>query len=374
MRRKSFFSVLPVLLFLAPALPHLAFFGGFRLAPVAEPTTAARTERNAVADAMRARLKAARQMLEREEPESTDFVTLAVEDAATSQIHLLKLAKTAFLDKEVESVAASSLGKTFKLRAVRPNYVNTAVRVTDEAGREFQPLVVQYPVEKNGALKEVAYYSSAHPAIESPALVRSGGEYVRRTLDEAAARLAAKGKRISPDIVDVAERLCVVEHTDHKRFETEARASLYEEIYTLYALNSGDTYRFSVSSAGAGGMVQMIPPTYEAMRRLHPSVELKPDFVEGMRDHSNALEAMLLYMQGTWDGLVRSEQVRKALEDKTATQAELLAAGYNSNPVRLPRYLERGGEGWRALIPEETKMYLRIYASVESHVDFKDHS
>ena len=93
-----------------------------------------------------------------------------------------------------------------------------------------------------------------------------------------------------------------------------------------------------------------------------------------MRDHGNALEAMLLYMQGTWDGLLKSEEVRLALEEKTATQAELLAAGYNSNPMRLPRYLERGGDGWRTLIPEETKMYLRIYASIEGLVDFKNRS
>ncbi|MCA1636518.1 MAG: hypothetical protein LC802_23225 [Acidobacteria bacterium] len=373
MRRKSFFSVLPLVVFLAPALPQIPFFGGLGIALFAErqPASAARRAAGEL-DSMQARLRAAKQMLERRTPESTDFVTLAVEDAADSRIHLLKLAKTAFLNKDAEVLAKSSLGKTYRLRVVRSNYVNTSVRVTDEAGRELQPLLVQYPVEKNGALHEVAYYSSAHPAIHSPALVTSGGAYVRRALDGAATRLAAKGKRISPDIVDVAERLCVVEHTDHKRFEAEDRASLYEEIYTLYALNSGDTYRFSVSSAGAGGMVQMIPPTYEAMRLMYPSVGLDPDFVEGMRDHGNALEAMLLYMQGTWDGLLRSEQVRRALEEKTATQAELLAAGYNSNPVRLPRYLERGGEGWRTLIPEETKMYLRIYASVEGLVDFND--
>nr|MBA3241746.1 hypothetical protein [Acidobacteriota bacterium] len=370
MRRKTFFSVLPLLVFLAPAMPHLPFFGGLSVTLFAERQPAAASRRESAAlDSMQARLRAAKRMLEREAPESTDFVTLAVEDAADSRIHLLKLAKTAFLSKDAEVLAKSSLGKTFKLRAIRPNYVNTAVRVTDEAGRELQPLLVQYPVEKDGALKEVAYYSSAHPAIHSPALVSSGGKYVRRSLDNAAARLAAKGKKISPDIVDVAERLCVVEHTDHKRFETEERASLYDEIYTLYALNSGDTYRFSVSSAGAGGMVQMIPPTYEAMRVMHPSVGLNPNFVEGMRDHGNALEAMLLYMQGTWDVLLRSEQVRRALEEKTATQAELLAAGYNSNPIRLPRYLERGGDDWRTLIPEETKMYLRIYASIESLVD-----
>jgi hypothetical protein len=371
MRRKSFFSVLPLVVFLAPALPQLPFFGGFGFGPGVAPRAELRREADA-SDAVRARLKSARRLLERRAPESTDFVTLAVEDSSDSRVHLLRLNKDAFMDKDAAATVVSDRGETFRVRAVRPNYVNTSVRVTDSRGRELEPLLVQYPVEKNGSLKEVAYYASAHPALRSPALVNSGGDYVRRSLDAAAARLASAGHRISPDVVDVAERLCVVEHTDHKRFKTEDRSDLYEEIYTLYALNSGDTYRFSVSSAGAGGMVQMIPPTYEAIRRMYPSVGLKEDFVEGMRDHSNALEAMLLYMQGTWDKLVESEQVRKALAEKTATQAELLAAGYNSNPLRLPRYLERGGEGWRALIPEETKMYLRIYASVESLVDFEN--
>ncbi|HEY9402531.1 MAG TPA: hypothetical protein VIQ24_07540 [Pyrinomonadaceae bacterium] len=323
---------------------------------------------------MRARIKAARQLLQRETPQSTDFVTVAVADASTPDVHLIKLPKVAFLDRNVETIATSPAGKTFKLRAVRSNYVNTALRVTDAAGREFQPLVVQYPVEKGGSLREVGYYSSAHPALNSPALVSGGRAYVHRMLNEAAARLAGHGKVISPEIIDAAERLCVVEHTDHKRFKTEDHASLYNEIFTLYALNGSDTYRFSVSSAGAGGMVQMIPPTYKAIREMHPSVKLNPDFVAGMRDHSNALEAMLLYMQGTWDDLLEQEAVRDALRQNIATQTELLAAGYNSNPMRLHLYLERGGANWRALIPVETQMYLRIYASVDGLVDFKKRS
>jgi hypothetical protein len=233
---------------------------------------------------------------------------------------------------------------------------------------------VQYPLERNGSLSEVGYYSSAHPALSSPELVSGGRAYVRRMLNEAAARLAGHGKVISPEIIDAAERLCVVEHTDHKRFKTEDQASLYNEIFTLYALNAGDTYRFSVSSAGAGGMVQMIPPTYKAIRQMYPSVKLNPDFVSGMRDHSNALEAMLLYMQGTWDDLLEHEEVRHALRQNIATQTELLAAGYNSNPTRLHLYLERGGANWRTLIPVETQMYLRIYASVDSLVDFEKRS
>ena len=57
---------------------------------------------------------------------------------------------------------------------------------------------------------------------------------------------------------------------------------------------------------------------------------------------------------------------------KTATPAELLAAGYNSNAAKLPGYLKRGGDGWRTLIPRETQMYLQIYSSMESLVQFKN--
>src|SRR3712207_4754462 len=104
------------------------------------------------------------------------------------------------------------------------------------------------------------------------------------------------------------------------------------------------------------GMLRMIPPTYQMVSRLHPSVGLNPDFVLGMRNHGNALEAMLLYMQDTWNDLALREEVLEALRTNTATQPELVAAGYNSNPARLPLYLRRGGPGWRTLIPRETQM------------------
>ena len=118
----------------------------------------------------------------------------------------------------------------------------------------------------------------------------------------------------------------------------------------------------------------MIPPTYQAIREQHPKVGLKGDFVEGMRDHENAAQAMLVYMQDTWDYLKKQDEVVAAMNAGLATQTELLAAGYNSNPMKLPNYLSRGGAGWRGLIPEETKMYLRIYAAVESNLDFRSRS
>jgi hypothetical protein len=297
---------------------------------------------------------------------SLDYVTVAALLPETSQIHLIRMAKQTFLTKNAELSSTTSLGLPVQVRIVRANGVNTAVTVFDEKGRSLLPLVVEFPIEHRGVFREMAYYTSAHPALLSPELMRSGQTYVNSMVDLAAKRLRDRGVNISPNLVEVAKRLCVVEHVDHDRFRNENRIALFEEIYTLYALNELDTYRYSVSSAGAGGMVQMIPWTYALMRQRHPGVGLNPDFVAGMRNHGNALEAMLLYMQDTWNDLSANEDVQSALSARQATTTELLAAGYNSNAAKLPGYIRRAGAGWRTLIPRETQIYLQIYQSLDS--------
>jgi hypothetical protein len=83
---------------------------------------------------------------------------------------------------------------------------------------------------------------------------------------------------------------------------------------------------------------------------------------------------MLLYMQDTWNDLISNPEVMDALSNKTAAPAELMAAGYNSNPAKLPQYLRRGGSSWRSLIPRETQMYLQIYQSIDSLMPIKTRS
>ncbi|HEV7397168.1 MAG TPA: hypothetical protein VGN86_11700 [Pyrinomonadaceae bacterium] len=302
---------------------------------------------------------------------STDVVTLALLDRATGQMHQLSLSKLTFLTKNSEVMMTTSLGTPVTLRIIRANGVNTAVTAITDAGHILTPLLVEFPIEKGGTFKEMAYYSSAHPALLSTELTRSGQTYVRSMIDLAAKRLREKGNIIAPHIVDVAERLCLVEHVDHERFRNENRKALFDEIYSLYALNELNTYRYSVSWAGAGGMVQMIPWAYNLERQRHPGVGLVPDFVVGMRNHGNALQVMLLYMQDTWNDMTANEDIQMALESKVATPAELLAAGYNSNAAKLPSYIRRGGNGWRSLIPRETQMYLQIYKSVDSLIPIK---
>ena len=300
-----------------------------------------------------------------------DFVTIAALERQTGRTHLVTLSKQTFLTKGAELATTTSLGTPVTLRVLRANGVNTALTIFTADGKDLVPLIVEYPIERRGLFLEMAYYTSAHPSLLSQDLVRSGQSYVRNMMDLAVTRLKERGVTISPDVVNVAERLCLVEHIDHDRFRAENRLALYEEIYSLYALNQLNTYRYSVSVAGAGGMVQMIPWAYNLERQRHPGVGLIPDFVTAMRNHGNALQAMLLYMQDTWNELSASEDVKYALNAKIATPSEILAAGYNSNAAKLPGYIRRGGEDWKYLIPRETQMYLQIYKSFESLVPMK---
>ena len=297
-----------------------------------------------------------------------DGVTIAALDPRTNQIETITLPKTTFLTLYLETPTVTASGKPVRVRTLRANGVNTAVVIYDQNNQLLAPLVVQYPVERNGRFYEMAYYSSAHPSLLSPEIARAGQLYVRTVLETAIKNLRSRGVFVSPAVAAEAEKLCIVEHIDHQRFLTENRVELYSEVFTLFALNEGGTYRYAVSTAGAGGLVQMIPATYRMVQNAHPNVPLKYDFVEGMRDHQNAMQAMLLYMQDTYGDLLANQTITQALSDGTATDAELMAAGYNSNPAKLASYIKRGGANWRYLIPRETQMYLQIQASIEQTV------
>ncbi len=299
---------------------------------------------------------------------NTNWVRIAFHDPGTNQIDYVVTTKEAFLSTDEIEQAVSTNGKAISVRTIRGNGVNTPVVLTDNSGQTHLPLLVQYPVERGGKYYETAYYLSSHPGLVTPEVVNAGNFYVRNVIEIARDRLKAKGIFIQPKLADIAERLATVEHVDHYRFRTEPHQNIFNDIFTLYALNEGQTYRYSVSSAGAGGMVQMIPSTYRMVRSWHPNVALMPDFVEGMRNHVNATQAMLLYMHRTWNDLIASPTVSGALASGIATEEQLMAAGYNSNPARLAGYINRGGENWTSLIPRETKIYLQIYESIERHV------
>ena len=344
------------------------------MAPSVDPSNLPRVSlsfgeiKSKIAEAKR-QLQTKPQLISSEDPKlQTNWVRIAFMDPRTSKIGFVTLTKDTYLKTGAVNTGVSTDGKMITVRTIRANGVNTPIQVVNSDGIAQLPLMVQYPVEKGGRFVETSYYMSTHPGLVTPEVVNAGKLYVHNTIEIARQRLTQKGISIQSGVADIAERLATVEHVDHDRFRKEFHKNIYDDIFTLYALNEGQTYRYSVSSAGAGGMVQMIPSTYAMIRRLYPNVGLMPDFVEGMRNHVNATEAMLLYMQMTWNDLASNNSVVNAMASGIANQKQLMAAGYNSNPAKLGGYLARGGSNWTNLIPRETQIYLQIYDSLERFV------
>src|SRR5215831_20378408 len=134
---------------------------------------------------LRAKLDEARALLKSHANSVNDStVALAVLDRETGAIELITVSKDSFLTKGAHLSVTSQSGRALDLYIVRANGVNTAVRVTEGGtGTELTPLTVAFPIVKGGALTEVAYYNSAHPALVSDHVATAGEDYINSMLD-----------------------------------------------------------------------------------------------------------------------------------------------------------------------------------------------
>src|SRR6185369_3726488 len=108
-----------------------------------------------------------------------EWVTIAALDRDTARTHFITISKQTFLTKGAEINTITSENTNVTVRIVRANGVNTAMTIVTPDGKSLAPLTIEYPIERGGKFLETAYYTSAHPALLSNDLVRSGQGYVR---------------------------------------------------------------------------------------------------------------------------------------------------------------------------------------------------
>ena len=152
--------------------------------------------------------------------------------------------------------------------------------------------------------KEVVY-TPYSPEIDTPQMREDGLNYLKGQIESAWTDLEENNVRLggfnelSHDIAptEIALVLSIIEHIDPLRFKNSppgGETALVHEVLTIIGANMSDAYAYSRSPAGARGLFQFIPRTYERILRKYRQARLDGNFVSGCRNHENAAKASLL--------------------------------------------------------------------------------
>jgi hypothetical protein len=236
----------------------------------------------------------------------------------------------------------------------RENGINSDISCIQPANGKV--LAVRYPVsnENNrfGAGGPViqAVYTPYSPEIRTEEVVKVGMKVKDDFIKKAYERLknrdvmsaAFPPQKVSEVIPkDVLKILLINEHIDPSLFKSADLArALSEQVLTIIATNKDRAYAYSVSSAGARGLVQMIPSTYAMLLRKYPLAGLNPNFAGGMVDPVNAIMAQILLCDADWQSISTRKQISKE------QIGPYLAAAYNGGVGRVLAILGDDEVGW----------------------------
>jgi hypothetical protein len=236
----------------------------------------------------------------------------------------------------------------------RENGINSDIACINPEGGRI--VAVKYPVTNErgrfGSGPEVieAIYTPYSREIQTEQIIYKGMEVMDGLIDKAYALLNERGvmSRAFPErkVTEILPKqilrvLLLNEHIDPSEFQSQGLARpLAERVLTILATNREKAYAYSISSAGAFGLVQMIPSTYSRIAGRYPSAGLHLSFHQGMADSVNAVMAQILLCDADW----------QAIQTKQDIPAErigpYLAAAYNGGVGRVLSILAHSKEDW----------------------------
>lgn len=259
-------------------------------------------------------------------------------------------------------------GFVFSVR--RDNGFNSDIAVLKPAGGKV--LAVRYPISNEsqrfgpGDSVIEATYTPYSPEIATQDVVEEGILVQRAFIEKALAELSRRkvyshafpGRPVASVIpIDVLMILLINEHIDPGSFSSPAFAPrLVNSVLTIVGTNRNRAYAYSISPAGARGLVQMIPSTYRILQNKYPEARLNPNFAVGMADPLNAVIAQILLCDADW------QTIRRRQDISAERIGPFLAAAYNGGVGRVIDILANDAAGWMHAPddnPQPTKVVTR---------------
>lgn len=238
----------------------------------------------------------------------------------------------------------------------RENGINSEFECVNPRGGRV--LAIKYPVSNEGRRFGVdsevieAIYTPYSAEIDTSDVVRRGLAVQDGFIEKAYERLksrgvrsrAFEGRRVGEVVPrEIIRVLLINEHIDPGEFRSAGMAGpLARRVLTVVATNAEKGYAYSISRAGARGLVQMIASTYRLILRKYPEAGLAPDFSSGMGDPVNAVMAQVLLCDSDW------EAVQSRFDIGADQIGPYLAAAYNGGVGRVLSLLAGEHEEWMA--------------------------
>ncbi len=242
----------------------------------------------------------------------------------------------------------------FILSMRRENGINSDIACVDPPGGKV--VAVKYPVSNEryrfgpGELVIEAIYTPYSGEIKTEEVIKRGLDVKNGFINKAYSTLRDRGvlSRAFPgrrvvDVIpkDILRVLLLNEHIDPGEFKSAGVTKpLVERVLTVIATNRDKAYAYSISSAGARGLVQMMPSTYTLLLNRYTSAGLKSNFAAAVSDPINAVMAQVLLCDSDW------ESIRARFDMPVERVGPYLAAAYNGGVGRVLTALSNDEMEW----------------------------
>lgn len=293
-------------------------------------------------------------------------VTLAVWSAATGDIRLVPVKKNGTQIREADDA---------DITVARTNGINSEY-VLSSATEDSYVVGIEYPIftktKKGYELNDVVYVPYSQK-LQVPEMVAWGETTLDGYIADVLSELRDKGiksraypDRLLADVIDphLIKAIVFIEHAGDKVMISDPKGTT-EAIQVVLAANQDSAYSYSVSTAGARGLVQFIPSTYKLVA-ARKNLGLNPNFVAGMSDPHNAIKAEVALLDSELAGMPAAV---RASSDIALIDA-YLAAAYNGGGYRVRKAIAAFGDGWAdshaAELASLQKQYDTLFAQATS--------